>query len=98
MAEIRVGRAAGEQQMIERQRASIAEPHVLLIRRDAINVTHQHRDIFLPAQDVAQRRGDIRRRQTRSCDLIEQRLEQMMIAAIKQRDAYRRLGQRARRP
>ena len=34
--------------------------------------------------------------QRRGRDLIEERLEQVVIAAIEQRDAHRRVGQRAR--
>ena len=34
----------------------------------------------------------LRRRQERRCDLVEQRLEQMMVALVDQRDPHRQLG------
>ena len=47
---------------------------------------------------MAQRRGDVGRGQARGRDLVQQRLEQVMVAAVDQGDAQRRRSQRARRP
>ena len=47
-------------------------------------------DVLLAAQDPADRRRDVARRQRRGRDLIQQRLEQVVVVAIEQRDADRR--------
>jgi len=39
--------------------------------------------------------GDIRRRQAGHRDLVQQRLEQMMVGAIDEGDAHRRIRERA---
>src|SRR6516165_3933527 len=61
---------------------------------DAGNRGEGHCDIPLCADDAADRCGDIGRRKTRGCDLIEQRLEQMIVVPIDQRDLARGSGQR----
>ena len=60
-------------------------------------VGQQHFDVLLMAQDPADRRRHIARRQRRGRDLIEQRLEQMVVVAIEERDLRVRAGERARR-
>ena len=65
------------------------------MRRD---LAHEHGDIALLAQDVAQRRGDRRRREAGGGDLVQQRLEQVMVAAIDQGDVHRRLARRRALP
>ena len=60
------------------------------------HLAHEHGDVALLAQDVAQRRGDGRRRQAGGGHLVEQRLEQVMVAAIDQRDLDRRARAAAR--
>jgi hypothetical protein len=52
-------------------------------------------DIFLVPQNPPNRRGDVARRQRRRRDLVQQRLKQMIVVTIEQRDAYRRVGERA---
>ncbi len=46
-----------------------------------------------PLQNVANRRGDVGRRKARGRDLVEQRLKQMMIVAVDQRDLERLTGE-----
>src|SRR6185369_14457676 len=54
----------------------------------------ERRRYFLAsAQQIADRPGDFRRRQRSGRDLVEQRLEQMMVAAVDQRDPDRRTGE-----
>ena len=65
---------------------------------DAEHVAHVHGDVALVSQDVAQRRGDRRRGEAGRGHLVEQGLEQMMIAAIDQRDLDRRSLELAYRP
>ena len=55
-----------------------------------MHLAHVHGDVALIAQDVAQRRGDRRRGEAGGGHLVEQRLEQVMVAAIDQRDLDRR--------
>ena len=90
-----MGRAGGEQQEVVFERATVAEQHSRRSRLDRDHVFHQHGAVALPAQDVAKRRGDVRRRQAGGGDLVEKRLEQVMVAAIEQGDAHRRRRQRA---
>ena len=54
-------------------------------RRDDVDAGDggkQHRHVALPAEDAADRRGDVRGRQTGGRHLVEQRLEQMVVVAI----------------
>ena len=98
VAEIRVGGAGREQQGVVVEGAAVGEAQALVVGLDLRDLAQQHGDVLLPAQDVAQRRGDVRRGKTGGGDLVEQRLEQMMVAAIDQRDPHRRPFQRARGP
>ena len=60
---------------------------------DAADICEQRRHLLASAQQIADRPGNFRRRQRRGRDLVEQRLEQMMVAAIDQRDPDRRTGE-----
>src|SRR6267143_6211995 len=55
----------------------------------------QHLDVLLPPQNPADRRRDVAGRERRGRDLIEERLKEMVIVAIEQRDAYVGTRQRA---
>src|ERR1051325_4688829 len=60
------------------------------LARGQTNLTRfiqKHRDVLASGKNRANGLRNVRRRQTRRRDLIEQRLEQMMIVAIHQRDA-----------
>jgi hypothetical protein len=56
---------------------------------DPPNVGEQHLDVFLPPQDPADRRRDIAGRQGGHRDLVEQRLKDVMVAAIEDRHVDR---------
>ena len=56
------------------------------------DIRHQHRRILLLAQDMADRPGDLRRRQRSGRDLIKQRLKAMMVLAIDQGHVDGRAG------
>ena len=64
---------------------------------DAGDLRHHDPQIGLTAQNRADRPGDIGRRQGRGRDLIQQRLEAMMVLPVDQHDVHRRPGQSARR-
>ncbi len=49
------------------------------------------------AQEGADRRGDVGRRQRRGRNLIQERLEQMMVRAVDQQDIDGRAGEPGRR-
>jgi hypothetical protein len=55
-----------------------------------------HGGVALVAQDAADRACDLRRREARGRHLIEQWLEQMVVAAVDDRDVDRRTAQRVR--
>ena len=64
---------------------------------DGLHVAHEHRRIFLVLQDLADRRGNRRRRKPRGRDLVQEGLEQVMVRTVDDRDADRRPGERLRR-
>lgn len=88
VAEVGMGRTACEQQHVEVERAAIVQFYAIRIGVDADHRRHPHFDIALRAQDVPQWRRDVRRRQAGGRDLIQQWLEQMMVAAIHQGDPH----------
>jgi hypothetical protein len=98
VAEVGVRRAAGHQQEVIGQRCAVGQHDLARRQVDARHFAQAHRHVALPAQDVAQRRGDVAGRQARGGHLVEQRLEQVVVGAVDQRDVERRLGQRARAP
>ena len=61
---------------------------------DGGHVAHQHRDISLPAKNMADRCGYRRPRQACGSHLIQQRLKQMVIAAVDECDLHGLAGQR----
>jgi hypothetical protein len=65
---------------------------------DAAHFVEPYFDVALPAQEMAQRRRDIRRRESCRRNLVQQRLEEMMVRAIDERDADICARKRARRP
>ena len=85
VAEIRVRRARRDDEVIERQRA-IAKLDDAPRRVDGSDFAEQHRRVALPAQNRADRPRDIRRRQACRRDLVEQRLEQVIVVPVDDRD------------
>ena len=49
---------------------------------DTRHLRQDHARVLLPTKNAANRRSDIGRRQARGRDLIEQRLEQMIVVPI----------------
>ena len=98
VAEIGIGCAAGHQQLVVGQLLATLERDGLVRQVDATHFSQQHADIGLVTQDLAQRRRDVRRRQAGRCHLVQQRLKQVVVDAVDERDVQRRLGQGARGP
>ena len=65
------------------------EPHALRRRIDRRDVAEQHAHVRLAAQDAADRRGDLGRRQPRGGHLVEQRLEHVVVLAVDERHVDR---------
>ena len=65
---------------------------------DVARFGQQHARVSLSPQNPANRRRDIAWRQRRRRHLIQQRLKHVMVVAIEQRDAHRRMLQCLRRP
>ena len=86
MAEIGVSRAGREHQRVIGNAVAVIEQHAFSRRIDAADIGEQRRDFVTVAQQIADRPGDLGCRKRGGRDLIEQRLEQMMVAAIDQRD------------
>ena len=96
MAEIGVTRAGGENQRVVGHGVAVIEQHALGRGVDAADGGKQRRHLRAVAQEIADRPGDLGGRQRGGRDLVEQRLEQMMVAAVDQRDLRpaRRQGRR----
>lgn len=93
VAEVGVGGAGGQQQAVVVQRAAIGHADLPRPLVDGHHFAEADFHIALVAEDVAQRCGDIRRGQAGGGHLVQQRLEQVMVAAIDQGDAYALAGQ-----
>ncbi len=85
VAEIRMRGARRDDEVIERQRA-VADLDDAPRRVDGRDFAEQHRRVALPAQDGADRPCDVGRRQAGRRDLIEQRLEQVIVVPVDDRD------------
>ena len=86
MAEVAVASAARENQIVERDFVAFAG-HDLLLEIDAVNVAEMNLDIRRAPELHADRHGDVGRVEARGRDLVEQRLEQVMVAVIDEDDA-----------
>ena len=95
--EVPVPRARGEHEIVKRDlhRAAV-QRNPPRVRIDTIHVGHHHGHVGLIAQQRADRHADVRRVQHGGGDLIQQRLEQVVIGAIEERDAHGRVGQSPR--
>ena len=87
MPKITMGRPAGDHQILVRHFPDVKcheGPLKLNPQRRAL----QHADVFEMRKDAANGRGDVRRTQTRRRHLIQQRLKQMMVLPVHQRDVH----------
>jgi hypothetical protein len=95
MAEVRVPRAGGEHQIVVGDFA-VLELHQPALLVDARHLAQDHALVAGAAQDGADRRGDLRRRQAGGRDLIEQRLEEVVVAPVDDGDVGCGAGQGVR--
>ena len=85
-AEVARFRAEGDDEEIVVEHA-IAEMGLFGLQVDARDLPHERGDVFVLGEDAAQRLRDLRHGQPRGGDLIQQRLEEVMIPTIDKRDA-----------
>jgi hypothetical protein len=86
VAEIGVPRAGGEHQRVVGHLAAVVDQHAATCRVDAAHGGKQRRHLAAITHEMADRPGDLAGCERGGRDLVEQRLEQMMIAAVDQRD------------
>jgi hypothetical protein len=96
---LRDARRDDQKVVVENERAAFrsgeADPPLFGI--DADDLGHGHGDVLLPAEDLADRGGDVAGREARGRHLVEQRLEKMVVLAVDDSDPHRRASQRSRR-
>ncbi len=84
--------------MVVGEARAVIELDLLFLRVDVLDLAEKHRGIALAGEDVADRRGDRRRRKPGGRDLAEQRRKEMVVRAIHHDDFGRCLAQRLRGP
>jgi hypothetical protein len=83
----------GRQDEIVISQLAVAEQHPLAGHVDIDNLGQKYAGVLLPLEDVAQRGGNVGRAQAAGSHLVEQRLKQVKVAPVEQRDPHRRLAQ-----
>ncbi len=93
--EVGMGRAGGEDEVVEVDRRVVVEDHHVVA--DAHDLTEQDAHVGLGGDERADRSGDVARIQPCGGHLVEQRLEQVVVAPVDEGDVHRRVGERSRR-
>ena len=88
MVEVRVVRAGRHNQRVVSDRATVGQDDLAFVGIDALGLTQDHRRVAMLAQDRAQRLGDVARGECAGRDLVQQRLEQVEVAADVEGDAH----------
>jgi transposase len=88
-----MGRAGGQHEIVVGD-AHRADLHAPLF--DGADLGHQHRRVLLLAENVADRSSHVGRRGCRGRDLVEQRLEAMVVLPVDHCYLDRRVAQRFR--
>jgi hypothetical protein len=97
--EVRIARAAGNDEAVVRDRAfrvavrKRADQHAPAREVEAGHLAQQDADVLVALEDRAKRRGDLAGRKCTCRDLIHERLEQMEVAPVDQRDLDRLVTQ-----
>jgi hypothetical protein len=94
VAEIRMARAARYNQVVIVEHGAVGQLDSTRGDIDARRLAEEHAYVSGPPQNPPDRRGDITWRERRRGDLIQQRLKDVMVAAIEQRDLDVGLSQR----
>jgi len=85
VTEIAVHRSAGENQIVKRPLAVGSNNRVGVVS-DRQHLVANDTHIALPRKNAADGGSDVRRAQPRHRDLIKQRLKQVIVASVNQRD------------
>ena len=96
VAEIEALRSGCDNQRVVVERRAVVKDHFACPRIQVRDIAQQDARIFLPAENTAQRCTHIAGREGARGHLIEQRLEEMKVAAVEKGDLDRRLPQRPR--
>src|SRR5438105_963049 len=96
MPEVGVRGAGGEDQIVVREIA-VSEMDDLRAEIDRLRLAEDDVRVFLPPKDRADGVRDDGWIERRRGHLVEQRLEDVVVAAIDERDRHRRVAQRLRR-
>ncbi len=81
-AEVGVGGTGGQHQVVVRELGAAGQGDLPRIRVNADYLVHEHLGVLLVAQNCADGLSDVGRREDREGDLIEERLEGVMVAAV----------------
>ena len=92
IAEIGVRHPGREHQLVIGHRDRVGDD-LPVLEVDAVDRAEQHAHVLLPPQHVADRPGDVGGRQLGGGDLVEQRLEAVVVVAVQNRDVDICLGE-----
>lgn len=95
MAKIGMSRAGRQHQPVVAQAAPV-DDDLPRLGIDRAHLSEEHGGVALPSQDAAHRPGDVGGRQAGSRHLVKQRLEQVVVVAVDDRDIDRTVGQSLR--
>jgi hypothetical protein len=93
VAEVVVCRAGRDEQRVVRQARAVGEQHGPAGQVEADRLAQQDAGVALPFEDRPQGRGDVSRREPAGRHLVEQRLEEVEVAAVQERQLDRRAAQ-----
>ena len=98
VVEVGVMGAGRDHERVVRDRATVGQQDLPCLGIDPDRLAEDDRRVALLAQHRAQRLGDVARRQGAGRDLVEQRLEEMEIAPVDEREAHLRDRSRGSAP
>ncbi len=93
-AEVAVGGAGRDDQEVVLEPPPVAQMYGGHIGVQGDRLVEQHSDVLLPAEDLADGRGDVGCRQPRGGHLVQQWMEKVMILPVDERGADGSIGQR----
>ena len=83
--EVRVPGPGRDHERVVRDRAAVGQLDLAPLDVDPGRLAEEHRRVPVATNDAPQRLGDLAGRERAGCDLVEQRLEDVMVAAIDER-------------
>ena len=92
MAEITVGGTGGDDQMVKHQGGAVRQMHFLVFGVNVCHLGQQRGQVGLVPEQAACGRGNGGRSQASGGDLVKQRLKQMVVGFVDQRDVNGCIG------